>query len=386
MKHFAAIVWCLLFLTTFLYGQVVKTNEKGEKIIEYPDGSWKPFVEEGAEDPLGGALPKQDPWTDPDPVEEARKKAIRYAELLTADATQLSNFAEASRAKRMELEEELADMKAHPSQFSTTQIQEAEHKLNAEKDRESLAFGLYNQAVRLAQNAENMIFLKPKKKEKALKKLELEKAHFDDRKQLLAEKGTTEPEPSDPTVEKTYRTYDPQKDTRVNPPPYNCVFTHNEVDKFTGKMRRDLKPVTLFTYTPKDLRPFLQDREYITCSGYLADLSDGLLFLSLEFSIASNNAPAAFGGIPNGSILSILMMNGESLRLINSKTDAGYYDKDREAYVYRAQFQISGLQERFLQTNELDQIRVIWSTGYEDYDVYELDFFRNQINCLRNAN
>ena len=386
MKHFAAILWCLLFLTTFLPGQVVKTNENGEKIIEYPDGTWKPFVEEGPEDPLGVVPAKQDPWAEPDPEEEARKKAIRYAELLSADASQLSNFAESARTKRMAMEEELADMKAHPNQFSSAQVQDIEYRLNAEKGRENLAFGLYNQAVRLAQNAENLIFLKPKKRDKALKKLELEKVRFDARKQSLAGKETPGPESAAPVVEKIYRSYDPQKDTRLTPPPFNCVFTHNEVDKFTGRMRRDLKPVLLFTHTPKDLRPFLRDREYITCYGYLADLSDGLLFLSLEFSIASNNASAAFGGIPNGSILSILMMNGESLRLINSKTDAGYYDKDRDSYVYRAQYQISGLQERFLQTNELDQLRVIWATGYEDYEVFDLDFFRNQINCLRNTN
>jgi hypothetical protein len=381
----------VLFACIFLFGaanafaQVVKTNEKGEKIIEYPDGSWKPFLEENAGDPLGAPDNAADPYLQPDPEEVARKKAIRFAEILSADAAQLESFAEESRMQRLVLEDELAEMK-NSREFSSIEIQETERKLRQERDREDLAFSLYNQAVRLAQDAENLVFLKPKKRDKALAKLETEKASLDDRMLLLSNLK----QPSDPGVpspqNRTYLAYDPAKNTQLNPPALPCVFTYNSVDKFTGKMRRDLEPVRLFTHTPNELRPFLRDREYITCRANLADLSDGLLFLSLEFSIASNSAPTAFGGIPNGSILSILTLDGESIRLINSKSDAGNYDDKTGVYVYRAQYQISGVIERTLQTKELDKLRVIWATGYEDYEVFEMDFFRNQINCLRNTN
>jgi hypothetical protein len=186
--------------------------------------------------------------------------------------------------------------------------------------------------------------------------------------------------------DKTYKAYDPLKDTRVTPPRFPCDLAFNQVDKFTGKMRREMQPVVLFSHTPKELRAALRDREYIVCRGFLADLSDGLLFLSLEFSIASNNAPVAFGGIPGGSVLSFLLMNGETARLVNSKSDAGVFNAKTGLYTYRSQFQISGVNERILQSAEIDKMRVVWATGYEDYEVFELDFFRNQINCLRGAN
>ena len=376
MKHFTAIFWCFLLFVPLLPGQVVKTNEKGEKIIEYPDGSWKPYTSEEAI-----------PSDEPDPEEEARSRAIRYAELLSADAAQLESFAQDARTRRLEMKEEWEYMSTHPGEYAEKEIQNLEQKLKETRAQEDLAFSLYDQAARLAQDAENLIFLKPKKRDKAMKKLEAEKTSFEARRQLLSDSGA---DPSNKPVqtaqEKTYATYDPRKDTNLNPPSSPCVFTHNEVDRFTGKLRRDVKPVLLFTHTPKDLRPFLQGREYITCWGHLADLSDGLLFLSLEFVITSNNAPVAFGGIPNGSILSIKTIDGDPVRLINTKNDRGHYDSLNEVYVYRSQYQISGAQERFLESAELDQFRVIWSTGYEDYEVFELDFFRDQINCLRNNN
>lgn len=366
-----------------MYSQVVRTNEKGEKIIEYPDGTWKPFVEEGTGDPLGAAPPPGE-WEEPDPEEVAREKAIQIAEALNADAMRLGNFAAETRGNRLRLEEELSDMLANPDLYSSREADEKRRQLDLEKEREQLASELYNQAIRLARDAELLIYLKPKKRDKQMKALEMQKAQLDAKKIMLS---GAQPEPVAPVVPpaKVYVVYDPAQDSRMSPPAYPCVFTHNEVDKFTGKLRRDLEPVLLFTHTPADLRPFLRDREYITCRGYLADLSDGLLFLSLEFSIASNNAPAAFGGIPNGSIMSILPMKGETIRLFNSKTDAGFFDSGKGVYVYRAQYQISGLQEKVLQSIELDKIRVIWATGYEDYEVFDLDFFRNQINCLRSG-
>jgi hypothetical protein len=27
-------------------------------------------------------------------------------------------------------------------------------------------------------------------------------------------------------------------------------------------------------------------------------------------------------------------------------------------------------------------MRVLWSTGYEDYDIYNIEFLINQLNCL----
>ena len=34
--------------------------------------------------------------------------------------------------------------------------------------------------------------------------------------------------------------------------------------------------------------------------------------------------------------------------------------------------------------SELDKMRVVWRTGYEDYQIYHVDFLINQINCLNN--
>ena len=38
--------------------------------------------------------------------------------------------------------------------------------------------------------------------------------------------------------------------------------------------------------------------------------------------------------------------------------------------------------EKALKKGEVDRVRIIWDAGYEDYEVYNLDFFINQFKCL----
>jgi hypothetical protein len=49
---------------------------------------------------------------------------------------------------------------------------------------------------------------------------------------------------------------------------------------------------------------------------------------------------------------------------------------------YRVHYAIAQDQMSFLSKSEVDKIRVFWSSGYEEYEVYQLDFFMKQLACL----
>jgi len=113
----------------------------------------------------------------------------------------------------------------------------------------------------------------------------------------------------------------------------------------------------------------------------MSSISGGLNYLTLEFTINSRTAGREFGGIPQGALLNILLLNGETIVLRNKKTDNGSYNPAAEKMSYRAVYSIDGGIMNDLKKNEVDKVRVFWRTGYEDYEVYELDFFRDQIEC-----
>ena len=122
--------------------------------------------------------------------------------------------------------------------------------------------------------------------------------------------------------------------------------------------------------------------DYISCEGNLTQIKGGVLLLNLFITVNTTDAQRAFGGLTKGSSLTLKMINGESVNLINNQSDNGVYDPLRKQHTFTGQFRISSGQEKALKKSEVDIVRVIWNTGYEDYEVYNLDFFVNQFKCL----
>lgn len=174
----------------------------------------------------------------------------------------------------------------------------------------------------------------------------------------------------------------PIQDVMLNPPDPECVFTFDGVDEFSGQKRRDIQPQIFFTYTPEKFRKHFKPKNYITCRGNLTKISGGFVFLNLEFEIYSTDAYRAFGGLPIYSQLNIKLLNGDNIRLLNKKADNGEYDSTKKVYRVKGQYSINRKQEKLLKKSELDKVRIVWGTGYEDYEIYELDFFINQFRCL----
>ena len=138
----------------------------------------------------------------------------------------------------------------------------------------------------------------------------------------------------------------------------------------------------LFSHTDERLRHYMKERDYLNCKAYLSTVNGGFRVLNLEFNFAYPNAREAYGFIEKGSILTILFINGDFINLKSGVLAEGQYDIKKELLTYRVQYPVSQGQVSYLKKNELDRVRVYWSSGFEEYEVYELDFFINQAACL----
>ena len=104
--------------------------------------------------------------------------------------------------------------------------------------------------------------------------------------------------------------------------------------------------------------------------------------MTLEFTFAYPNAREAYGFIEKGSYLMVKMLNNQFITLFSGKMDRGTYDTKTELLTYSVHYPIDQAQLNLLSRSEVDQVVVSWSSGYEEYEVYELGFFINQIACL----
>ena len=125
----------------------------------------------------------------------------------------------------------------------------------------------------------------------------------------------------------------------------------------------------------------LKNQEYLTCEGYFTQLG-GFRYLTLEFTFAYPNAHEAYGFIEKGSYLMIKLLNGQFITLFSGKMDKGTYNTETGLLSYLVHYPISQGQLNIVRQSEADSVIVSWSSGYEEYEIFEMGFFINQIQCL----
>lgn len=163
--------------------------------------------------------------------------------------------------------------------------------------------------------------------------------------------------------------------------PYACQPILDSIDEASGRKHVALAAEVIFTHTDPDLRPFLKDRELITCTGSAWKIGP-FTYLNIDFHISSSHSQSNFGALASGSLFRLKLLNGEFVSLYNLKTDRGHIDAYTGDTVFSGQYALGKDEIKKLRASELDKIRVLWGTGYEDYDVYNVDFFFNQLDCL----
>ena len=167
----------------------------------------------------------------------------------------------------------------------------------------------------------------------------------------------------------------------MNPPRQRCQFAFEGQDTDIGSYRRDLEPQLLFTYTDERLRPYLQDKEYLSCEAYLSSVG-GYRYLTLDFTFAYPNAQEAYGFIDQNSVLTVKLLNGDVINLRAGQMDRGKYDTVKQELTYSVYYPIDRSYLGLLKVSELDLIRVFWSSGFEEYPIHQMDFFQRQLQCL----
>jgi hypothetical protein len=421
MRLFLAAGLCfVLHLVTL--GQQIIVNSNGDKIIMYPDGSWRAL---DAQDSLllKQNLQKSETGLDAgqDNYESTRNKAEEQNFLIR----------QAHELRIIILEEE----KKVQSEFrlaTNAQFKAGEYLQNAEANKdlieperiEALSQD-YDMAVKELRDA--------KQKQQEIKKLSAEVIDLTSAPEKITKKKldqlkskynlflthyehgavpfATYPKSYTPVVQKnsapppgttnaTASSASTKTDSKGKgnssflPPgsrtrdyhaqPYTCKISIDTIDLESHRRQVQVAPSLIFTHTDPDLRPYFKDKELITCKGSLVKIGP-YVYLTIDFHIGSSHSQNNFGALQKESLLRFKLLNGEYVSLYNIKTDRGHIDPYSGNIVFSGQYALGKADIKKLNSSALDKIRVLWATGYEDYDVYFIEFFKNQLNCLEEA-
>lgn len=372
------IICLLLFAVPSIYGQELTTNAKGEKIILYPDGSWKYFNKPPVQDPFGGNKNK---------VAESNPKAksvnsqqVQNKEYLTilvneAYALQTSLQAEYDMQKKTvaALSQKQAEFLNGLITLTEKELTDLNQSLSLAELQETVQLSRLAKVAELVLITEQLLKSDQNQMEQVYTKYETVRSDLQvllDRDVELESEQDLSPQPQHNSLAE--QASDSQ-----------CQFAFDGIDAITGKTRRTLVPDFLFSSTPAELRSYFPNGDLITCQSSITEMGGGKVFLLLEFTIQSANANNAYGGVARNSVLTLRTFEGDQVRLVCTIGDEGHYNDTKNVYTFRAQYPISKGELKVLSRSEIDQARVVWKTGFEDYEILNVDFFIKQLNCLK---
>ncbi len=412
VRHFffLTILAFSLFQVPRASAQKITVNENGEKIMVYPDGSWHYYYEDDMKsdpspDDPGVLKMEEDPGlTDPqpevDPTAEKknddieaevlnRKKAIQRAERAAKEETRMRGLKESATQHRKAVEDEL-ERAYHNVDMTNEDIVDIEQKLNLAKDKEFVAKANYKSAREYTRQMERMIAMPEAKRAKLLEKMKAEEEAFSSveantRQEEERSVVASQRSPGNRSVygRPPIKKESPKENVLLYPPDSPCQLAYENVDEFSKKKRKETQKMQFFAHTPERFQPYFKERDYLVCQGSAVAVSGVPRFVNIEFTIATEQAAREFGVLEKGSQFIVRLLDGNRVILLNNKTATGLPDPGTKTTHYSAQYLLNKQQIKMLRHAEVDKVRVIWATGYEDYEVYQVDFFKDLLECLK---
>lgn len=366
--------------------QVIRTHTDGSKIIVYPDGTARYFntselvVDYNGSD-SSAAYPFISVSIEPlsntvDVTEEDLKRiAIRRLELATQAAELAEERATAAAENRHLLEGKLNSAKSLEDGQTASRLQRQvllARKIEGESSRELIEARnqLEDARMILQQNryVESYNEARRKRRARSARGARNEET-LPHARRLLG------------VADANFTGYGKPVTQRPNLPQTPCSLAFEGPDENSGQYIRASRPELFFTHTDESLRPYLQGKEYLTARAHVHSRG-GYRYLTLQLTFANPNAIQTYGYLAEGSLLSIHLLDGNFINLRAINTANGNWNAERKELEYEVTYAIDRAMISSLRQSELDYVQLFWSSGFEEYDIYQVDVLQRLFNCM----
>ncbi len=163
-----------------------------------------------------------------------------------------------------------------------------------------------------------------------------------------------------------------------------CSITFNGMDESLNQKRIEHAPQHLFGHTSEKLKHVLKNKNFLNCNAYLT-LLDGDYYLNLDLELATKDASKSYGYIDKNDMVKLTFINGENFIAHSIYRTEGKLEQYSGHTKYEAVYRLQDIKMELIKDLELDKLAIIWSSGYEEYPVYEIDLLQHQLECIKKA-
>jgi len=160
----------------------------------------------------------------------------------------------------------------------------------------------------------------------------------------------------------------------------NCNIIKDE--KIDKERHIETEKEFLYSYTPDRLKNYFKEKELMEVSVSTQKVGKNH-FVCFTVKIISKDAAKNYGLIQKGNMLKISFISGKSI-ILNALEDTR---SSLESYtghsIYNVTYPLVGEATDLLSKIPLDTIGIMWSSGFETYDIYEVDLLIKQLTCIK---
>lgn len=160
-----------------------------------------------------------------------------------------------------------------------------------------------------------------------------------------------------------------------------CEVSYEREIINTGSKRVDLAPQYFFSFTHPELKSFYKYNNFINAYCQLSK-NNGVLHLNVNIKLSSSVARENYGVISAENVMSLKLINASQVDLKCIKGSSGESNDEQNHTIYALSYELDKSQIKKLRKYEIDKVGIEWSSGYEEYEVYEIDAIMNQLACM----
>jgi hypothetical protein len=158
-----------------------------------------------------------------------------------------------------------------------------------------------------------------------------------------------------------------------------------EIESVSPVLKRIIhKPQYFFKFTPTEYRKHLDGHPFLRCDASIEFFQESFL-LRLNISVRSIQANRTYGMIDNQAEVIFYLLNGQQLVLNNLVGQKGKRGKTPEELNYYSSFILEKSMVKKLLKSEIDRVRISWTSGYEEYEVFHVDVIKKQLGCIQQS-
>lgn len=406
----------LLFLSVLCIdanSQEIITTESGKKLILNADGTWTEYVEEAAPveevqiSPADVVLEAQYTSTDAEENDyekiktEIRQRVEAVKQKSASNKLELSKIKTeieiAKKAKSLKIDLKALEkrklelyLQEYDLEQEMNKIKPLEYTLNSledkpfDKEKYQNLKKMYAEYMGIEYIEEELLVESVTEEPNSAIAEETELVVFEETK--IKEEVEAPPPPQKSLSEKQkelmkYGFQVDERDVLREPVKDDCKVAKQGIDQSTRNPKIEMESSFLFGYTHPNIKSFFKEKDYLNCEARLSK-SRGLYFLTLDIRIASIKANKTYGSLDKGSVVRLKLINDETIVLHNITQSTGILEPLTGVTVYQANYPMEKGEYKKISKSELDKLGLIWSSGYEEYEIYEVDFLMNQAECL----